>query len=504
MAQLLAGLDRLSRIELLCDLFSHCTHREQVEILERLPAFLQRDFLSLLPPELVVLILSYFDAKEIFKCMLVSRHWYDVITNCEPYWKSVLLRRVGITHHILKENHSNYHSMREFASVALKFQKHIRNAKPLFKSYQVLNDAGMTLTLRPAEPTQNGIFLGHEVHPGPTGREVGKYALSIRAVFPHDIITEVLSLVVSQQFIIMWSWSSHRYVVVYGSNGEWVRCKMEPREAPVDVIRCIDEIYSMAYYEIGCCPHCCLIAVIPKMPRDGSLWDVEIVKLISGRLEPEKATCAFYFLPHESLRGNVFLQAHNLVVIPVPDHGCDSHGFCCNHKVLLQFGAGFALCSLQIQDNSLIVETIRTYCPLNDPAYFASVSILGHKLAVSHDMQLVGYFLDGFVYTWNMETGEGRRLVNYRFPTKGDCIAIGHLFLLVRGSGLIRIISTITGQLLLLHRIKYTGDNTVYGPRKQDWLNRFQHTGGEHELAVTVQEWQTAGSISFHVPHVSL
>lgn len=66
------SLDSRSRVVLLKQLLVVCTHQEQLAVEEALSSYLCRDFLTLLPPELVCKILSYLDYKEVLKhCSLV-------------------------------------------------------------------------------------------------------------------------------------------------------------------------------------------------------------------------------------------------------------------------------------------------------------------------------------------------------------------------------------------------------------------------------------------------
>ena len=69
------SLDSSSRLELLTQLIGQCTLQEQLSVVRILPGFLSRDFLVLLPPELVVKILLHLDYRDVLlKCSLVRNY----------------------------------------------------------------------------------------------------------------------------------------------------------------------------------------------------------------------------------------------------------------------------------------------------------------------------------------------------------------------------------------------------------------------------------------------
>ncbi len=54
------------------DLFSYCSHQEQLTLLQELPKFLCRDFIVLLPLDVVPLVLEYLEPADIItSCMMV-------------------------------------------------------------------------------------------------------------------------------------------------------------------------------------------------------------------------------------------------------------------------------------------------------------------------------------------------------------------------------------------------------------------------------------------------
>lgn len=507
---LLDTVEDIQLVDAVCELFSRCSHRQQVELVEdRLPMFLKRDFVSLLPPEMVVKILSFLEAGDIFKCLLVSRGWNKVITNCEPFWK-YYAKLMGVSRCVMAAELGKYSSYKAFSLAVLRVRNTIRQAKPTFQHYpdKTGKPPKATLTCRPAKVISNGLFIGHEVY---ASCDVGTYILSIRAIDRVNDLVELTAVTVSHLFVIIWSQSSPKYILIHGSDGSWIQTRITSREG-FDVRNRTwnDRVYSGAYYELGCCPDCCLLGIVSKVARDKKLWDLLVSRLVIGCDEPEKLHTAFPFLPFESYYNNVFFQIHKLVMLS-NSSDCDVNGFCTKHKLLLQFGACICIFSLDIQvgENGMenvIIQNLCNLCPFNDHSYFSTPSILGHEFCLSTNNKLAAYFVDGSFFAWNLETLElyGFRKKGFQFPTNADCIAVGSLFSIMYTSGIrgLRVISTVNGESLLFHRIDYTGDNPVHGPKDQRWLNDLNTPGKSWSVAITLPKWQNPGRLLFKSPSV--
>ena len=492
-------------VDALCESFSRCSHRQQVQLMEdRLPQFLKRDFLTLLPPEIVVKILGYLETGAVFNCLLVSRNWNSVITSCQAFWKhhACLL---GISPNIMSLKINKHISYKTMTVAVLRARNAIMHAKPIFLQYpdKTGKPPKATLTCRPAKPICNGLFISHEVY---ACSDVGTYMLSIRAIDHMDNLVELTAVTVSHLFVIIWSQSSSKHVLIHGSDGSWIQTRILSREG-FDLLTTTwnGSVYSGAYYELGCCAECCLVGIVNKVVRDKKLWDLLVNRFIVGNERPDKLSTTFTFLPFNSDHNNVFFQIHKLVVISDSiEH--DREGFCTRHKLLFQFGACICIFSLDIvrEENgkqTLIVQNLSNLCPFNDHSYYSTPSILGHEFCLSSNDKLAAYFVDGNFIAWNLDTLELYGLRRKMFPTNADCIAVGSLFSIMYTSGIcgLRVLSTVNGESLLLHLIDYTGDNPVHGPRDQQWLNDLFVSEKSLSLAITLREWQNPGLLLFNI-----
>lgn len=503
MMSILDNMDEFQLANVVCELFSRCSHRQQVQLMDdRLPLFLKRDFLTLLPPELVLKILKFLDTGDVFKCLLVCHNWNRVITNSEPFWRYYAMV-IGGSPSVLSTEIDNFPSYKSLTLALLRVQSTIRHATPSFLHY--LDKTGKppkaTLTCRPAKPIWNGLFIGHEIY---ASSDVGTYVLSIRATDRMDNLVELTAVTVSHLFVIIWSQSSHRHVLIHGSDGSWIQTRIMSREGfDVSSTTWSDRVYTGAYYELGCCPECCLLGIVNKVARDNNLWDLIVSRLVIGYKEPQKVHATFPFSPFESCHSNFFFQIHKLAIISESsDH--DRDGFCNKHKLLLQFGACICIFSLEnkLEEDSggienVILQNLANLCPFDDHSYYSTPSILGHEFCLSSDSKLAAYFVDGSFFAWDLEACKlyGFRRKGHQFKANADCIAVGFLFSIMyaRGIHVLRVISTVTGDTLLYHYLENPGDNPVYGPKDQQWLSDLYDPGKNWSLAVQLQEWQRPG-----------
>ena len=479
-----------------CELFSRCSHEEQVLLMEKfLPVYLKRDFMSL-PSEIVFKILVNLDPRDIFNCLLVSRSWNDVITDCTLFWK-YLTKLMGVSAQVLTTEVPKYSSHKTFALTVMNVRNKIRGKKPKFKLYtnKVRKTPLAGFTCRPAKPISNGVFLCYAMESHSNGDDC---ALSIQLINQLQNVVELTAISVSHHFVIIWSHSSPKFIVIHGSNGSWIQTKiisvaMGKCEVQSGVWN--DDVFGGAYYELGCCSECCLIGIIGKIPQGNKLWKLFLRRLVNGHKVPEKWYCCFPFLPFKPSHGAVFFQVYKLVLLS-DSSNCNSKDFCCKHKIVLQFGACICLFSIDIrlEADKISIQNICNLCPFDDSSFYTTASMLGHKYCFSIDCKLAACIVDDSFTAWNLETqelyGHGKD-----FLATTDCIAVGYIFSIVYVSetSTLYVISTVTGETILLHYIDKAENSAIFGPIEQQWLNNVDPLDMDLSLATQVEEQRIPG-----------
>ncbi|XP_036356824.1 F-box/WD repeat-containing protein 2 isoform X1 [Octopus sinensis] len=75
------------RNQTLDHLISISSSSQLVYLAQLLPTLVYRDFFRLLPKEISTIITRYLDAKSILNCLLVSRHWYQLLNSLPEVWR---------------------------------------------------------------------------------------------------------------------------------------------------------------------------------------------------------------------------------------------------------------------------------------------------------------------------------------------------------------------------------------------------------------------------------
>ena len=509
--QSLSSLTDAELADLVCSVFSRCSHRQQVRLMDEcLPVYLQRDFLSLLPPELVLKILGYVDPVGLCRCLLVSKNWNKVITDCEPLWR-YHCQLMGVSFLVEAAELHKYSSYRAFALAVMRVRKVIQRGELSYFRYpdRTGKPPNVTLTCCPSGRATSGYFIGHEVH---AGANFGNYVLSTRFVNEVQDLVELASVPVSNLFVIMWFNSSPRYVLVHGSDGTWIRTDISREMHNTRTNIWQGHVYGGAYYELSSCPECCLIGIVSKMPRNLKMWDFTLNRLVIGCTEPWKLQGSFSFLPIDRDQSHVFFQIHKLAMLP--SSSCcskDRNGFCTSHTLLFQFAACICMFSVKVESSSsglqtIVIENIVNFCPFNDHAYYTTPSILGHTFSLSADNRLAAYYVERDFCVWDLHTREvyGWKKKRGHFLITADCIAVGYVFSIVysREVRTIRVTSTVTGEFLFLHQMYDTGDNPLYAPINQRWLNSIDVDTEELPLAITLSDWKNPGCLSCRSPSI--
>ena len=97
-----------------------CSRRDHVALQEELEAHLTRDFLTLLPPEIAAMILSYLPVEGLIAGMQVCRSWREIIS--APLWRNAS-NEIGLSGAIVKTYLPECGSYMELTLRALRHSK---------------------------------------------------------------------------------------------------------------------------------------------------------------------------------------------------------------------------------------------------------------------------------------------------------------------------------------------------------------------------------------------
>ena len=126
-----SGLGHEARLRAFSRMLDLCSHRDHVALHEELEARLARDFLTLLPPEIAVMILSYLPLKGLITGMHVCRRWREIISGAtaDSLWKNAA-NEIGLNGAIVKKYLPECGSYSELTLLALSHRKCVSSYVP--------------------------------------------------------------------------------------------------------------------------------------------------------------------------------------------------------------------------------------------------------------------------------------------------------------------------------------------------------------------------------------
>ena len=125
-----SALGHEARRQAFSSMLDLCPRRDHVALREELEAHLTRDFLTLLPPEIAVMILSYLPLKGLLAAMQVCRRWREIVScGAAPLWRNVP-HEIGLSEAIVKTYLPECGSYMELTLMALRHRKCISSYVP--------------------------------------------------------------------------------------------------------------------------------------------------------------------------------------------------------------------------------------------------------------------------------------------------------------------------------------------------------------------------------------
>lgn len=483
-----------SRPGALLDLVKQCPYEQQLKFLDLFQEYLHKDFIALLPEDLVKKILTHLTIADAINCTLVCKKWNEVISACSAFWlqraQELGLNPQFITDQLKKPGCKG---LKELCAAAVNHQKYIQSLSPhtmLLTKSQIstslgYNYAGNAIALRYKELNgQAQIFVE-------------------RIVSAHSLVEIAAFSVESYRGRIKWVSSSGNYVLWKQLDGMW--CGFDTTSLTSELEQWVDEPVSQGFHSIAFC-HCChLIAILSEAEDDMEVWDLQVVKLDSGKATVRKMV---YPLPLDRVQGSWEKKRHFLggdVMLLSETEDRDANGFCQSHKVLLQVDSKLVLHRLKAvptAERLLLVHHLLPDARLSKPLHVFSPSITHQPSGLmdfqvskgrpvfcySQDHSRVALFHESYLYVWALSSMKQEScvdLLRYRLPVDCKCVAVGGMYAVLASDthGTCYVVVLGNGELLM-HTASSACFNpdaqrsvrfSFYPPISQEWLNSFQY-----------------------------
>lgn len=483
-----------SRVGVLTELVKVCSYEQQLEFLEALQQHLHKDFISSLPEHLVQKVLSYLTVADAIKCTLVSRHWNEVIGACSTFWLQ-RAQELGLGAYFISDQLKNNGSkgLKELCAAAIAHQGCIQ----CLPVHTVLLAKSLNLASTSYMYAGNGIALRY--------RELnGEAQIMVeRIIPPHSVVELAAFSVTSFSSRIKWVSSSGNYVLWKQVDGRWCGCDTTGLCSKLD--QWCDEPVSQGFHSISFCHHCHLIAILSEAEDDAEVWDLQVVKLQSGKATVRKMV---YPLPLERVQNVWEKQRHFLggdVMMFADSHARDVDGFCKSHKVLLQVDSKLVLHRLKavpMTERVLLVNHLLPDAKLSKPLHvfsphtsdqpldFMDLHITKRRPAFcySYAFSRVALLYESYLYVWlleNLSVESCVDLLHCGLPSDSKCIAVGCVYAVLASDthGTCYIVVAKTGEMLLQSscsdhfnpEAQHSARFKFFPPINESWLSRFEY-----------------------------
>lgn len=487
-------LSEESRVGTLLDLLKTCSYDQQLLFVDMVQQHLHKDFISLLPEHLVEKVLSYLTVADAINCTLVSRYWNKVVGACSTYWlqqaQGLGLNALFITEQLKK---SDSRGLKELCAAAVTHQSYIHS----------LSTHSMLITKSPGSASASYRYAGNGI--ALRYRELNGEAQVVveRIVTPHSVVEIASFSVESFSGRIKWVSSSGSYVLWKQVDGKWSGCDTTGLSLELD--QWVDEPVSQGFHSISFCHHCHLIAILSEAEDDEEVWDLQVVKLQSGKSTVHKMV---YPLPLERVQSAWEKKRHFLggdVSLLSNSEQRDADGFCQSHQVLLQVDSKLVLHCLKavpITERLLLINHLLPDAKLSKPLHIFSPHTVEQSqdlmdLQVSKGRPVFCYSCDysrvallhkSYLYVWLLGERKAESCVDvlhYDLPSDCKCVAVGALYAVLASDirGTCYVVVSRTGEMLTQTsslpcfnpEAQRSTRFKFYAPIDQLWLNGFEY-----------------------------
>ena len=440
---------------------------------------LRIDFLSQLPPELVLKILSYVDIADAIRCRAVCRTWNAIVTSFDGYWTKSCAQ-LGLSANTV-ELYSTSAGLPGLAAAALKHRHWVVCSTVKAGRFEA-KCSNQPISLAKNLGIQNYasgfIGCGFVQCFGPATKQD---FFCIKKVCTASKTLQTIGQSTGNQ-IMVWAKSSPDYILLLTPFGRWIGyCPISQKIVLEWNIVPIRRRSFSSYIHIACCEKCFLVLTASAFSVDSPIWELYILKIGKGESAPvvvAQRTLLLKTQPKERIVQ--YLLCPSSVAK-------DEQGFCLLHRLICQSDASVSEYNLDVAkpDVEMIEKTRQVYFPGCECHKINPDSGLPHMISscISTDHQLFGAIIAPFhFYVWNTQTWQLQTSADLKWlqecgATSSKLLAIGHLYTVIgtRTEGVnLHIVATKTGRVIYNcqkfssgHPVKLDQINVV----NEDWLN---------------------------------
>lgn len=431
---------------------------------------LRIDFFTALPPELVLLIISYLELKHLLPCISVSKAWLNILSNMETYWKGAC-EKLGFSRRMITKLLAFHSTCKNVLYSVLKHRCSITTFSPRKKQFGSGYPYYIHYVCHYAK--------GHRLV-GTTYKDFRPYKILIERIEREGIHTEFTlypSYPSRAENRIVWAHLQDTYLFLAAASGIW--SVYDVKTPPGDLVL---QWKAETMYEPGlrltCCDNCATVCTAKLVTNhlEPSYWEVHVVEISmkhilfhrkkkSTKLPMPKMTAFRLAAKNKEItpRRNSFGKKKISLLSPESNSKDINGGTCSKHLLLIQWantvlGHPFyyrtednALCLSQTPEKKFTVE----YDEDDIDLAIMKNHGLNTEFSLNEDKSLIGTIFQSSLVTWELHSTHLSNSVlisldSYNYEEM-KLISLGNIYSIIglEYSGIMMVVATRTGQIIL-------------------------------------------------------
>lgn len=407
------------------------------------------DFLSNLPPEVVLKVTAYLPVKDVLKCLAVCRNWNGILSVGElaPFWRRAC-HHAGLPDYYIREHMPNCKYPSELFHEARLHKDKVALCKP--EIHTVTGSHPLESTTK-CEYAGQGFFVKTVDYTSLQNEEtvIGELCPENKTVLKRDTLTGSYGQVT-------WAAVTSGNIIWMTQDHHWWRYNIKSRTFHKLVIG--RQQRSMGD-TIGYCRHCLFLVVAgTENTMHGYSWQFQFLKID----EKDRAT-------EHKAKTPIPPGITQFIPRPVKAHLIPEDDNCSSHQLIIQGGTGacvFRVTHDKEEGMKLSPKPIGTLNPFFDSDAAVMVVNTTSEMTLSHDEELIGMvtsvvypYASGLcLHIFDVKTYE--RIISVKVDWKdsfndAEVLCFSRLYAIVgvgHSKGVVKVVQCHTGRILLSHQ----------------------------------------------------
>ena len=406
------------------------------------------DFLSQLPPEVVLEITSFLSVRDVLRCLAVCKRWFEILSVGEmtPFWRRAC-RYAGLPDYYVKKHMTSCTFPSELFHEVRLHKGTIGALRPEIATLSGIHPFESTMK---CEYAGNGFFV----------KTIDYTSLAHEETVIGELCPDKKSIIKRDSYVgttgqVMWAKCLAGNILYQTHGPHWFRYHIKSRQfvelLPGRLQRGLSDT-------IGHCRHCLFMMLAgTENTMHGYSWHFHFLIFNNGRdMDPLEQKCKVPIPPGIT----------QFIPRPVKAHLLQDNGSCDSHRLVIQGGTGACVFRVTHSDEEGIKISPKPIGTLN-PFYDSDVAVMvvntTSEMTLAHDEELIG-ILTNVVYPFAsglclhiFETNTYNRLFSVKIDWKegfndAEILALSRLYTVIgvgHSKGIVKVVHSRTGRVLL-------------------------------------------------------